>query len=182
VIDVSLEQFDRHRRGVPIRGGRASCVDTGGAAPVAVFVHGIATSSYLWRKVIARVDGDRRCIAMDLPLHGQTPARPGQDLSRGGLAGFVDEVCDALGLDTFDPVADDTGGAVSQIFAARHPRRLRTLTLTNCEAHDNVPPPARQSHGGPRVPAPGAFVDRARPARGGAGSRTPVGAYLDRLG
>jgi pimeloyl-ACP methyl ester carboxylesterase len=77
-----------------------------------VFIHGIATSSYLWRKVIARVDGDRRCIAMDLPLHGQTPARPGQDLSLGGLGGFVGEVCDALGLDTFDLVANDTGGAL----------------------------------------------------------------------
>ena len=31
-------------------------------------------------------------------------------------------------------------GAISQIFAVRHPMRLRTLTLTNCGAHDNLPP------------------------------------------
>ena len=39
-------------------------------------------------------------------------------------------------------VANDTGGAVTQVFAAGHPERLHTLTLTNCEAHDNVPPKA----------------------------------------
>ena len=50
--------------------------------------------------------------------------------------------CDTLGLDEVDLVANDTGGAVAQIFAARHPERLRTFTLTNCETHDNVPPEA----------------------------------------
>jgi pimeloyl-ACP methyl ester carboxylesterase len=38
-------------------------------------------------------------------------------------------------------VANDTGGAIAQVFAARHGDRLRTLTLTNCDAHDNLPPP-----------------------------------------
>jgi pimeloyl-ACP methyl ester carboxylesterase len=31
---------------------------------------------------------------------------------------------------------------VAQVFAARHSRRLRSLCLTNCETHDNVPPEA----------------------------------------
>jgi pimeloyl-ACP methyl ester carboxylesterase len=43
-------------------------------------------------------------------------------------------------LDAVDLVANDTGGAIAQVFAARHPERLRTLTLTNCEVHDNLPP------------------------------------------
>ena len=48
----------------------------------------------------------------------------------------------ALGLDRVDVVANDTGGAVAQVFAARYPRRMRTLTLTNCDVHDNFPPEA----------------------------------------
>ena len=60
----------------------------------------------------------------------------------GALADGLLAFCDALGLDEIDLVANDTGGAVAQIFAARHPDRLRTFTLTNCEAHDNVPPEA----------------------------------------
>jgi pimeloyl-ACP methyl ester carboxylesterase len=75
-------------------------------------------------------------------LHGHTPAAPDQDLSLPGLARFVEDCCDALGLSDADLVANDTGGAVSQVFAATHPERLHTFTLTNCEAHDNMPPPA----------------------------------------
>ena len=41
-------------------------------------------------------------------------------------------------------MAHDTGGAVAQVFAARHSRRLRSLCLTNCETHDNVPPEASE--------------------------------------
>jgi pimeloyl-ACP methyl ester carboxylesterase len=39
-------------------------------------------------------------------------------------------------------VANDTGGAIAQIFAAQHPQRLTSLTLTNSETHDNLPPKA----------------------------------------
>lgn len=82
----------------------------------------------------------RRRVAIDLPLHGRTPAAPGQDFSLPALAGFAADCCDALGLSGIDLVANDTGGAVAQVFAARNPGRLATLTLTNCETHDNVHP------------------------------------------
>ena len=48
--------------------------------------------------------------------------------------------CEALDLTGIDLVANDTGGAVAQVFAARNPDRLATLTLTNCETHTNVHP------------------------------------------
>jgi pimeloyl-ACP methyl ester carboxylesterase len=54
------------------------------------------------------------------------------------LAGLLD----ALGEPAVDLVANDSGGAVAQIFAARHPQRVRTMTLTNCDVHDNLFPPA----------------------------------------
>jgi pimeloyl-ACP methyl ester carboxylesterase len=41
-----------------------------------------------------------------------------------------------------DIVANDSGGGIAQIFAANHPERIRSLTLTNCDVHDNWPPPA----------------------------------------
>ena len=55
---------------------------------------------------------------------------------------MLDELCERLGLDQVDVVANDTGGAVAQVFAARYPHRIRTLTLTNCDVHDNFPPEA----------------------------------------
>jgi pimeloyl-ACP methyl ester carboxylesterase len=105
-------------------------------------VHGIGTSSYLWRNAIGQLGGQRRCVAVDLPLHGHTPAAADQDFSLRGLARFVADFCDALELTGIDLVANDTGGAISQVFAVGHAGRLHTLTLTNCEAHNNLPPKA----------------------------------------
>jgi pimeloyl-ACP methyl ester carboxylesterase len=137
-----LERLDRYRGQVETTFGPASYIDTGGPGRPALFVHGLGTSSYLWRNVIDQLDGQRRCVAIDLPLHGRTPARPGQELSLPRLAGFVEACCDALDLSDVDLVGNDTGGAVCQVFAAGHPERLATLTLTNCEAHTNIPPKA----------------------------------------
>jgi len=137
-----MERFDKHRAQVNTRSGPTSYIDTGGPGRAALFVHGLGTSSYLWRHVIDQLDGQRRCVAVDLPLHGRTPAAADQDFSLPGLARFVADFCAALGLADVDLVANDTGGAVSQVFAAGHAERLHTLTLTNCEAHDNMPPKA----------------------------------------
>lgn len=137
-----LEHLDKHRSQVHTRTGPASYLDTGGPGRAALFVHGLGTSSYLWRHVIGQLDGQRRCVAVDLPLHGQTPAAADQDFSLPGLARFLADCCDALKLTDVDLVANDTGGAIAQVFAAGHVERLHTLTLTNCEAHDNLPPKA----------------------------------------
>jgi pimeloyl-ACP methyl ester carboxylesterase len=137
-----LERLDKHRGQVRTRSGPASYIDTGGPDRPALFVHGVGTSSYLWRHVIGQLDGERRCVAVDLPLHGQTPAAADQDFSLPGLARFVADCCDALALTDVDLVANDTGGAIAQVFATGHGERLHTLTLTNCEAHNNVPPKA----------------------------------------
>ena len=143
---MQLQELDAHRHTVTTRSGDISYLDIG-TGPVALFVHGVATNAYLWRNVIdglASGTSQRRCIALDLPLHGQSPVTPGQDLSVAGLGSVVEDFCDALGLDGIDLVANDTGGAIAQVFAARHPQRLATFTLTNCDVSDNLPPEAFQ--------------------------------------
>jgi pimeloyl-ACP methyl ester carboxylesterase len=136
---MQLTELDAHRHTVATRSGEISYIDVG-AGPVALFVHGIATNAYLWAGVIGALTTQRRCIAVDLPLHGQSPVTAGQDLSLPALAAGLDDFCEALGLAGVDLVANDTGGAIAQIFAARYPRRLATLTLTNCDTGDNLPP------------------------------------------
>ena len=136
----TMERLDKYRDQVQTKSGPASYIDTGGPGRVALFVHGLGTSSYLWRHVIDQLDGQRRCVAVDLPLHGQTPAAADQDFSLPGFARFLAEFCEGLELNDIDLVANDTGGAISQVFATGHPELLHTLTLTNCEAHNNLPP------------------------------------------
>ena len=138
---MDIDELERHRRTVTTRYGVTSYLDIG-AGPPAVFVHGLATSAYLWRNVVAKLADQRRCLAVDLPLHGRSPGTAAQDFSLPALAGFILDFCSALELPAVDLVANDSGGAIAQVFAALHPNRVATLTLTNCDTHDNLPPPA----------------------------------------
>jgi pimeloyl-ACP methyl ester carboxylesterase len=136
--DVST--FKAHRRTVPADGGTIAYTEFGDAgAPVALFVHGLATGGLMWRNVMEQLSPASRCIAIDLPAHGGTPARA--DMSVAAMAEVLEELCRGLGIDQVDLVGTDTGGAICQIFAARHPARLRSLTLTNCDTDGNFPPP-----------------------------------------
>src|SRR5579864_1606882 len=138
---MQLPELEAHRHTAATRSGAISYLDIG-SGPVALFLHGIATNAYLWRHVIGALANQRRCIAVDLPLHGRSPVTAEQDLSLAALAAGLDDFCEALGLTGIDLVANDTGGAIAQILAARHPQRLATLTLTNCDTADNLPPEA----------------------------------------
>jgi pimeloyl-ACP methyl ester carboxylesterase len=81
-------------------------------------------------------------MAVDLLAHGDTEIKPDQDVSITANANMLKELLDALHIEQVDLIGNDSGGGISQIFAALHPERVRSLTLTNCDAHDNWPPEA----------------------------------------
>jgi pimeloyl-ACP methyl ester carboxylesterase len=133
-------KLEAHRKALTEHGS-VSYIDAG-RGPAVLFVHGVFMNAYLWRKTIVALSRNRRCIAVDLPAHGQSTATPSQDLSLTATADLLAALCRHLELDAVDLVGNDTGGALCQIFAVRHRPLLRTLTLTNCDAHDNLPPAA----------------------------------------
>jgi pimeloyl-ACP methyl ester carboxylesterase len=113
-----------------------------GTGPVALFVHGVLLNGYLWRHQLADLSDIRRCIAVDLLAHGDTEIAPDQDVSVTANAKMLKEFLDALHIDRVDLVGNDSGGGIAQIFAALYPERVRSLTLTDCDTHDNWPPEA----------------------------------------
>src|SRR5947209_18365122 len=113
-----------------------------GIGPVALFVHGVLLNGYLWRHQLEHLSDIRRCIAVDLLAHGDTEVAPGQDVSVTANAKMLREFLDALNIDQVDLVGNDSGGGISQIFAALYPERIRSITLTDCDTHDNWPPEA----------------------------------------
>src|SRR2546430_1620953 len=142
---MQLTELDARRHSITTRSGEISYIDIDPVTPenpvtpertgpVALSVHGIATNAFLWRNVIGALSGqhhgNRRCIALDLPLHGRSPVTAGQDLSVAALAEGLEDFCDALGLTGIDLVANDTGGAPAPNFPAPHPHRPATLTPT----------------------------------------------------
>jgi len=113
-----------------------------GKGPVALFVHGVLLNNHLWRHQLAHLADIRRCIAPDLLAHGATEVTPGGDVSVTANAQMLLQFLDALKIDKVDLVGNDSGGGIAQIFAANYPERVRSLTLTDCDTHDNWPPEA----------------------------------------
>src|SRR5215470_13373275 len=129
------------RRSIQTASGRISYTEQG-TGPVALFVHGVLLNGYLWRHQLEELSELRRCIAVDLLAHGDTEIAAEQDVSVTANAKMLKEFLDALKVDKVDLVGNDSGGGIAQIFAAMYPERVRTLTLTDCDTHDNWPPEA----------------------------------------
>jgi len=129
------------RRSVQTPSGLISYTEQG-AGPVALFVHGVLLNGYLWRHQLADLSDIRRCIAVDLLAHGDTEVTADQDVSVTANAKMLKEFLDALKIEAVDLVGNDSGGGIAQIFAALYSERVRSLTLTDCDTHDNWPPEA----------------------------------------
>lgn len=129
------------RRSVQTASGHISYMEQG-TGPVALYVHGVLLNSYLWRHQLEGLSDIRRNIAVDLLAHGDTEIAPGHDVSVTANATMLKEFLDALKVDKVDLVGNDSGGGIAQIFAALYPERVRSLTLTDCDTHDNWPPEA----------------------------------------
>ena len=116
--------------------------DTGSGEPI-VFVHGLLVDGTLWRKVVAPLERDFRCIVPDLPLGShRIPLNPGVENSPPAVAGLIADFLEALDLREVTLVGNDTGGALCQLVCADRPERVGRLVLTPCDAYENFLPPA----------------------------------------
>jgi pimeloyl-ACP methyl ester carboxylesterase len=115
--------------------------DSGDGPPI-VFVHGALVDGTLWRKVVPLLENRYRCIVPDLPLGSHTvPMKPSADLTPPGLARLIAEFLDKLDLRDVTLVANDTGGALTQILlASGDTARIGRVVLTPCDAFDNFLP------------------------------------------
>jgi pimeloyl-ACP methyl ester carboxylesterase len=127
-------------REVELSSGTIRYRERGEGRPI-VFVHGIVANGDLWRRVAPPLAREFRCIVPDWPLGShQLGVPPQTNLSLNGIADIVGEFVEALALDDVTLVANDTGGAVAQWVALRHPDRIGRLVLTPCDAFENFLP------------------------------------------
>ena len=138
---MTPDDFFKDARSVETPPGRVGYVERG-SGPVALFVHGVLLNGYFWRHQLNNLSDVRRCIAPDLLAHGRTEIGADQEVSVTANARMLAEFLDALNVDQVDLVGNDSGGGICQIFAAVFPERVRSITLTNCDTHDNWPPDA----------------------------------------
>lgn len=112
-------------------GGRRTYVLDEGSGPPVVCLHGIPTSSYLWRSVAERLRDTRRVVAPDLLGFGLADMPDEADLTPVGQADVLEQVLDRLGVERFTLVVHDYGALVGAELLARNAARIEHLTVLN---------------------------------------------------
>jgi pimeloyl-ACP methyl ester carboxylesterase len=114
---------------IELHGQRYSYRMAGSGSPV-VLLHGIASSSLTWEKVIPRLIEHHTVIAPDLLGHGNS-AKPSGDYSLGAYANLVRDLLEALDKDRATIVGHSLGGGVALQFSYQFPDRTERLVLVS---------------------------------------------------
>jgi haloalkane dehalogenase len=94
--------------------------------PVALFLHGNPTSSYVWRRVMAEVAPIAHCIAPDLIGFGQS-SKPACEYRFFDHVRYLDAFIANSGIESAYLIAQDWGTALAFHLAARRPQFVRGL-------------------------------------------------------
>ena len=97
-------------------------------APVALFLHGNPTSSFIWRNIIPHVAGVAHCIAPDLVGFGQS-GKPDSAYRFFDHVHYLDAFIEAADITSAYLVAQDWGSALAFHLAARRPDFVRGLAF-----------------------------------------------------
>lgn len=119
---------------IEVNGRRMAYVDEGVGDPI-VFMHGNATSSYMWRNIMPHLQGFGRLIAIDNIGQGDSEklpeSGPGSYLIPEHQT-YIDGAFAALGIEkNVTLVMHDWGGTLGLSWAERHPDAIKGLA--HCE-------------------------------------------------
>jgi haloalkane dehalogenase len=97
-------------------------------APVAFFLHGNPTSSYVWRNILPLVAPVAHCIAPDLIGFGQS-GKPAIEYRFADHVRYLDAFLERAGISSAFIIAQDWGTALAFHLADRRPEFIRGLAF-----------------------------------------------------
>ena len=115
-------------RSVDLEGEKVFYTDEG-EGPTLLFVH-TGLWSFVFRDVVKHLSGRFRCVTLDFPGSGLSPAVDGVGPLIEASSNLLGRFVDALGLSEIILVAHDLGGPVALGLAGRRPELFRGLVLS----------------------------------------------------
>ncbi len=112
---------------IDIHGSKMHYLEQGVGDPI-LFLHGMPTSSYLWRKVIPMLAPLGRCIALDLIGMGKSD-KTNIDYSFLDHLNYVETFIEALNLKNLTIVMHGWGSIIGFDYAMRHEDNCRGLVF-----------------------------------------------------
>jgi len=120
---IMLNTKEHAKKEVIVKGKAMSYVEMGEGDPI-IFQHGNPTSSYLWRNIMPHLQGQGRCIAIDLIGMGGSEKLDNPDASSYTFVQhreYLDGALEALGVERdVTLVIHDWGSALGFDWANRH--------------------------------------------------------------
>jgi len=110
-----------------------------GQGPALLLLHGIPSSSYLWRDVIDPLAATFDVLAPDLLGYGDSDKRLDADLSIAAQARYMVAFMESIGVHQAAVVGHDIGGGIAQLMAADEPQRVARLILVDSVVGNNWP-------------------------------------------
>ncbi len=111
-----------------------------GQGPVIVLLHGFPLSGITWQEVVAALRGRFTCVMPDLVGLGGSSSTSDADYASQGQAQALSATLQALGIERYALVGNDTGGWVARELALVDGERVTHLVLTNTEIPGHRPP------------------------------------------
>jgi pimeloyl-ACP methyl ester carboxylesterase len=123
---------------VTVRGIRIHYLERKPAKPegTVVFIHGFASASVVWKKLMKKMGRRYRVVALDLPGFGLSDKRKG-DYSPQGLARVVAAFMKRLNIPRAHIVAHSWGCSVALALALNHPKRVQRLALIGAWVYES---------------------------------------------
>jgi 3-oxoadipate enol-lactonase len=121
------------RRLVQIRQGRMAMHTWGAEGEPVVLLHPLALAGGLWQPLAQALADEFQVFAPDQRGCGDT-SWDGDGFSIEDMAGDLAQALDTLAIPSVHVLGMSMGGGVAMTFAARHPHRVRSLTLADTTA------------------------------------------------
>ena len=127
-------QYPFSPKTVTVAGGyNLSFVDEGKGPPV-VLLHGNPSWSYFYRRMIAGLSSNCRCIAPDHLGCGYSDKPQNYSYLLRDHINNLESLLDQLGVEKCTLIMHDWGGAIGMGWAVRHPDRVERLVVMNTAA------------------------------------------------
>jgi len=105
-----------------------------------VFLHGWPLAGVTFRKLIPFLQNDFTCYVPDLPGGGETKWDRHTDFTWPGQAKSVKQFIDALGLNSYFLLGQDSGAMIGRCLALIDRKRIEKFAMTNTEIPYHRPP------------------------------------------
>ena len=122
--------FDVEHRFLDLGGARIHYVDEGVGETI-LLLHGNPAWSFLYRKIIAGLKDEFRCVAPDYPGYGMSSAPAGYRFTPREHSAVLERFVDRLALSELTLMVQDWGGPVGLGLAGRRPELVRRLVIGN---------------------------------------------------